>query len=56
MKVMIFDVGGTEIKYSVMDDAMNRYESGSIPTPSRTFSKRWRSSTAPTGTRWTASH
>ena len=34
MKVMIFDVGGTEIKYSVMDDAMNRYESGSIPTPS----------------------
>lgn len=34
MKVMIFDVGGTEIKYSVMDDAMNSYESGSVPTPS----------------------
>ena len=34
MMVMIFDVGGTEIKYSVMDDAMNRYESGSVPTPS----------------------
>ena len=34
MKIMVFDVGGTEIKYSVMDDAMNRYESGSIPTPS----------------------
>lgn len=34
MKVMIFDVGGTEIKYSVMDDAMNQYESGSVPTPS----------------------
>lgn len=34
MKVMIFDVGGTEIKYSVMDDAMNRYGSGSVPTPS----------------------
>lgn len=33
MKVMIFDVGGTEIKYSVMDDAMNQYESGSVPTP-----------------------
>lgn len=34
MKVMVFDVGGTEIKYSVMDDQMNRYESGSVPTPS----------------------
>ena len=34
MKVMVFDVGGTEIKYSVMDDAMNYYESGSVPTPS----------------------
>lgn len=34
MKVMIFDVGGTEIKYSVMDDAMEQYESGSVPTPS----------------------
>ena len=34
MKVMVFDVGGTEIKYSVMDDSMNYYESGSVPTPS----------------------
>ena len=34
MKVMVFDVGGTEIKYSVMDDTMNYYESGSVPTPS----------------------
>ena len=25
MKVMVFDVGGTEIKYSVMDDTMNYY-------------------------------
>lgn len=33
MKVMVFDVGGTEIKYSVMDDTMNYYESGSVPTP-----------------------
>ena len=34
MKVMVFDVGGTEIKYSVMDDTMNYYESGSVSTPS----------------------
>lgn len=34
MKAMVFDVGGTEIKYSVMDDSMNYYESGSVPTPS----------------------
>ena len=24
MKVMVFDVGGTEIKYSVMDEQLNR--------------------------------
>ena len=23
MKVMVFDVGGTEIKYSVMDEGLN---------------------------------
>ena len=26
MKVMVFDVGGTEIKYSVMDEQMNRFD------------------------------
>ena len=33
MKVMVFDVGGTEIKYSVMDEAMRRMHTGSVPTP-----------------------
>lgn len=33
MKIMVFDVGGTEIKYSVMDDQLNFYESGAVPTP-----------------------
>ena len=33
MKVMVFDVGGTEIKYSVMDEQMHRTDSGTVPTP-----------------------
>ena len=33
MKLMVFDVGGTEIKYSVMDESLERKESGSVPTP-----------------------
>ena len=33
MKWMVFDVGGTEIKYSVMDETLARYGSGSVPTP-----------------------
>lgn len=33
MKLMVFDVGGTEIKYSVMDETLERRESGSVPTP-----------------------
>ena len=33
MKVMVFDVGGTEIKYSVMDEQLNRTDTGSTPTP-----------------------
>jgi predicted NBD/HSP70 family sugar kinase len=33
MKLMVFDVGGTEIKYSVMDDRLNRTDAGSVPTP-----------------------
>ncbi len=36
MKVMVFDVGGTEIKYSVMDERMNRFDAGSVPTPQDT--------------------
>ena len=28
MKVMVFDVGGTEIKYSVMDEQLNRTDTG----------------------------
>ena len=36
MKVMIFDVGGTEIKYSVMDEQMHRTNSGAVPTPQDT--------------------
>ena len=33
MKVMVFDVGGTGIKYSVMDEQLNRTDTGSTPTP-----------------------
>ena len=40
MKVMVFDVGGTEIKYSVMDEQLNRADAGSIPTPDDTR-RRW---------------
>ena len=36
MKVMVFDVGGTEIKYSVMDEQMHRTSSGAVPTPQDT--------------------
>ena len=31
MKIMVFDVGGTEIKYSVMDEQMHRTDSGAVP-------------------------
>ena len=33
MKLMVFDVGGTEIKYSVMDETLVGREKGSVPTP-----------------------
>ena len=33
MKLMVFDVGGTEIKYSVMDETLERRQSGSVTTP-----------------------
>lgn len=36
MKVMVFDVGGTEIKYSVMDEGLNRTDAGSVLTPQDT--------------------
>lgn len=37
MKLMVFDVGGTEIKYSVMDETLHRWDCGSIPTPTTTL-------------------
>lgn len=37
MKLMIFDVGGTEIKYSVMDENLCRWDEGSVPTPMTTI-------------------
>ena len=36
MKIMVFDIGGTEIKYSVMDERLNRFDAGSVPTPQDT--------------------
>lgn len=33
MKLMVFDVGGTEIKYCVMDESLERELLGSRPTP-----------------------
>lgn len=37
MKLMVFDVGGTEIKYSVMDGELNIQDSGYVPTPMDTL-------------------
>ncbi len=36
MKLMVFDVGGTDIKYSVMDESLERNAAGSVPTPQDT--------------------
>lgn len=36
MKYMVFDVGGTAIKYSVMDEELRIYEKGEVPTPADT--------------------
>ncbi len=33
MNLMVFDVGGTDIKYCVMDESLDRKASGSVPTP-----------------------
>ena len=37
MKYMVFDVGGTDIKYSVMDESLYRYKENTIPTPQTNF-------------------
>ena len=36
MKLMVFDVGGTAIKYCVMDESLERTHSGDVPTPQDT--------------------
>lgn len=36
MKFMVFDIGGTEIKYSVMDEQLSRSDAGTVPTPQDT--------------------
>ena len=37
MKLMVFDVGGTEIKYGLMDDDLKITENGHVPTPMDSF-------------------
>ncbi len=37
MKYLTIDVGGTEIKYAVMDEDLNIYDRGYVPTPMDTF-------------------
>ncbi len=37
MKLMVYDVGGTEIKYSLMDEDLNVYDSGFTETPMDSF-------------------
>ena len=37
MKLMVFDVGGTEIKYGVMDQDCNITDKGYVPTPMDSF-------------------
>ena len=32
-RCFVLDIGGTAIKYSVMDEQANIYDSGSVPTP-----------------------
>lgn len=39
MKLMTFDVGGTEIKYSVMDEMFRMENAGSVPTPQTTLAE-----------------
>lgn len=58
MKVMVFDVGGTEIKYSVMDEQLNGRDAGSVPTPDDTqehfLATLEAALSPPRGGRWTA--
>ena len=37
MKLMVYDVGGTEIKYALMDEQFNIYDKGYVPTPKDSF-------------------
>ncbi len=38
MKLAVFDVGGTEIKYALIEDALTIKDKGSVPTPRDSFS------------------
>ena len=49
MKLMVFDVGGTEIKYCVMDESLAREEAGSVPTPMSTQEEFLRDRHVPSG-------
>ncbi|MCR4746484.1 MAG: ROK family protein [Lachnospiraceae bacterium] len=40
MKLLVFDVGGTEIKYSVIDDKLNMEDSSYFPTPKTPYEER----------------
>ena len=37
MKLLVFDIGGTEIKYSIMDETLSMEHSGHVPTPIDSF-------------------
>lgn len=37
MKLMVFDIGGTEIKYSLMDETLRQEDAGAVPTPQDTL-------------------
>ena len=39
MKLLVFDVGGTEIKYAIVEDALTITEKGSLPTPADGFDR-----------------
>ena len=38
MKLAVFDVGGTEIKYALIEDALTIKDKGNVPTPRDSFS------------------
>ena len=37
MEYLVFDVGGTAIKYALMNDELDMLEKGSVPTPHDTL-------------------